>query len=223
MIRDSGEALLGILNDILDVSKLEAGKLELETVDFDLVNTVESAIDLMVGKAREKSIDLGVFVDPAARGIYRGDAPRLRQVLLNLLSNAVKFTEQGGVSVQVEVHRVTDALTGLTQLRFEVKDTGPGIPEKVCERLFQKFTQADSSITRQYGGTGLGLAICKQLVELMGGQIGVASQVGVGSTFWFEIPLARSINRLPDAESLPSHLKKLKVLLVDDLPMNLES
>jgi signal transduction histidine kinase/DNA-binding response OmpR family regulator/HPt (histidine-containing phosphotransfer) domain-containing protein len=222
VIRDSGEALLGIVNDILDVSKLEAGKLELETIEFDLVNTVESAIDLMVGKAGEKGIDLGVFVDPAARGIYRGDAPRLRQVLLNLLSNAVKFTEQGGVSVQVEVRRVTDTLTGLTHLRFEVKDTGPGIPEKVCERLFQKFTQADSSITRQYGGTGLGLAICKQLVELMGGQIGVASQVGVGSTFWFQIPLTRSSKRLPDVESLPLHLKKLKVLLVDDLPMNLE-
>jgi signal transduction histidine kinase/DNA-binding response OmpR family regulator/HPt (histidine-containing phosphotransfer) domain-containing protein len=222
VIRDSGEALVGIVNDILDISKLEAGKLELETIDFDLVNAVESAVDLMVGKAREKCIDLGVFVDPDARGIYRGDAPRLRQVLLNLLSNAVKFTEQGGVSVQVDVRCVADPQTGSTLLRFEVKDTGPGIPEKVSQRLFQKFTQADSSITRQYGGTGLGLAICRQLVELMGGQIGVASQIGAGSTFWFQLPLARSSNRLPDVESLPQHLKKLKVLLVDDLPMNLE-
>ena len=222
VIRDSGEALLEIVNDILDVSKLEAGQLELESLDFDLVNTVESAIDLMVGKAREKNIDLAVFVDPPARGVYRGDSSRLRQVLLNLLSNAVKFTEQGGVSVQVAVYRVADPTTGLAQLKFEVKDTGPGIPEKICERLFQKFTQADSSVTRRYGGTGLGLAICKQLVELMGGQIGVTSRVAVGSTFWFQIPLQRSSNSMPDVESLPLHLVKLKVLLVDDVPMNLE-
>jgi CheY-like chemotaxis protein/HPt (histidine-containing phosphotransfer) domain-containing protein len=120
------------------------------------------------------------------------------------------------------VRQVPDPRTGLTHLRFEVMDTGPGIPEKICQRLFQKFTQADSSITRQYGGTGLGLAICRQLVELMGGSIGVTSQVGVGSTFWFQVPLARSSNLLPDVASLPLHLKKLKVLLVDDLPMNLE-
>ncbi len=222
VVRDSGEALLAIVNDILDVSKLEAGKLELEQIDFDMVNTVESAISLMAGRAREKGIDLCVFVDPAARGVYRGDAARLRQILLNLLSNAVKFTEKGGVSVQVAVHRIEDPQTGQSHLRFEVKDTGPGIPEKVCERLFQKFTQADSSVTRRFGGTGLGLAICKQLVQLMSGEIGVTSRVGFGSTFWFQVSLPRSNTSVPDLGSLPLHLKDLKVLLVDDVPMNLE-
>jgi signal transduction histidine kinase/CheY-like chemotaxis protein/HPt (histidine-containing phosphotransfer) domain-containing protein len=221
-VRESGEALLGIVNDILDISKLEAGKFELEDIDFDLVNTVESAIGVMAGKAREKEIDLGSFVAADARGVYRGDPARLRQVLLNLLSNAIKFTEKGGVSVQVEVSKVEDPASGITHLRFEVKDSGIGIPEKVCERLFQKFSQADNSITRRYGGTGLGLAICRQLVELMGGRIGVASRVGTGSMFWFELGLARSTARLPDMNTLPAHLASLKVLVVDDVEMNLE-
>lgn len=222
IVRESGEALLAIVNDILDISKLESGKFELESIDFDLVNTVESAIALMDAKAREKGIDLCVFVDLVARGIYRGDPARLRQVLLNLIGNAIKFTDKGGVAVQVTVSRLSDPATGVEHLRFEVKDSGAGIPEKVCERLFQKFSQADSSVTRRYGGTGLGLAICKQLVELMHGQIGVSSHVGLGSTFWFELSLARSSARVPDLHSLPSHLKNLKVLVVDDVPMNLE-
>jgi signal transduction histidine kinase/DNA-binding response OmpR family regulator len=221
-VRESGEALLAIVNDILDISKLEAGKFELESLDFDLVNTVESAVAVMTGKAREKDIDLCCFVEPAACGVYRGDSARLRQVLLNLLSNAVKFTDKGGVSLKVNVTRVDDPATGKTQLRFEVQDCGIGIPEAVCQKLFQKFSQADNSVTRRYGGTGLGLAICKQLVELMGGMIGVHSQLGVGSTFWFEIPLLRSTTRLPDLASLPAHLPRLKVLLVDDIKMNLD-
>ncbi|MDR5729981.1 MAG: response regulator [Terriglobia bacterium] len=221
-VRESGEALLAIVNDILDVSKLESGKLELECIDFDLVNTVESAIALMNAKAQEKGLDLGVFVDLAARGVYRGDAARLRQVLLNLIGNAIKFTDKGGVSVQVIVRTVDDPGSGLSHLRFEVQDSGVGIPESVSSRLFQKFSQADSTVTRRYGGTGLGLAICKQLVELMGGQIGVSSRVGVGSTFWFQIAMARSSARVPDLHSLPGHLKELKVLVVDDVAMNLE-
>ncbi len=221
-VRESGEALLGIVNDILDVSKLEAGKVELEAIDFDLVNTVESALAVMAARAREKHIDLGAFVTPQARGVYTGDPSRLRQVLLNLLSNAIKFTEKGGVSVMVEVHKVEDPATGLNHLRFEVKDSGIGIPDKVCERLFQNFSQADSSVTRRYGGTGLGLAISRQLVELMGGRIGVSSRVGHGSTFWFEIALLRSSARLPDMNTLPAHLAHLRVLVVDDIALNHE-
>ncbi|HEX2761765.1 MAG TPA: response regulator [Rhizomicrobium sp.] len=221
-VRESGEALLAIVNDILDISKLEAGKFELEVLDFDLVNTVESAVAVMTGKAREKSIDLGCFVEPAARGVYRGDAPRLRQVLLNLLSNAIKFTDEGGVSLQVHVARLDDPATGLSHLRFEVRDCGIGIPEATCKRLFQKFNQADSSVTRRYGGTGLGLAICKQLVELMGGRIGVNSEVGVGSTFWFELSLPRSEAQLVEPDMIAAHLGHLKVLVVDDIAMNLD-
>jgi signal transduction histidine kinase/DNA-binding response OmpR family regulator len=222
LVRESGEALLAIVNDILDISKLESGKFELERIDFDLTNTVESAIALMDAKAREKGIELAVFIDLDARGVYRGDSTRLRQVLLNLIGNAIKFTEKGGVAVQVVVHRIDDPATGVSHLRFEVKDSGVGIPEKVCERLFQKFSQADTSVTRRYGGTGLGLAICKQLVELMGGRIGVVSRVGEGSTFWFELSLERSAARVPDLHSLPGHLKDLKVLVVDDVAINLE-
>jgi CheY-like chemotaxis protein len=221
-VRESGEALLAIVNDILDISKLEAGKVELETIDFDLTNTVENAIDVMAARAREKHIDLGCFIAPDARGIYRGDPARLRQVLLNLLSNAIKFTEKGGVSVLVEVRKSDDPKTGLTHLRFEVRDSGIGIPDKVSEKLFQNFSQADSSVTRRYGGTGLGLSICRQLVELMGGEIGVDSRVGAGSTFWFALALQRSQARLPDPGTLPAHLARLRVLVVDDIELNLE-
>jgi signal transduction histidine kinase/DNA-binding response OmpR family regulator len=223
IVRESGEALLTIVNDILDISKLESGKFELEAVDFDLLNTVESAISLMSPKAREKHIDLSTAVDAQTRGVYRGDPTRLRQILLNLVSNAIKFTDKGGVSVQVKVYKLEDPTTGLNHLRFEVKDSGVGIPENVCARLFHKFTQADTSVTRRYGGTGLGLAICKQLVEAMGGEIGVSSQVGVGSTFWFQLSLPRSSAQIPDLQQLPRHLKDLKVLMVDDVPMNLET
>lgn len=221
-VRESGESLLTIVNDILDISKLEAGKFELERIDFDLVNTVENAISLMAPKAREKAIDLAVFIEPNARGVYTGDPTRLRQVLLNLLGNAIKFTERGGVAVQVRVHRVEDPRTRISHLRFEVQDTGIGIPEAVCKRLFEKFSQADNSVTRRYGGTGLGLAICKQLVQLMGGEIGVNSIHGAGSTFWFQVPLVRSEALLPNVESLPDQLKTLNVLLVDDVKMNVE-
>ena len=223
VVRESGEALLTIVNDILDISKLEAGKLEIEHIDLDLVATVESATSLMAAKAREKGIDLGVFVDQATHGVYNGDPTRIRQVLLNLLGNAIKFTDKGGVSLQVFARAdAASAAQNKQMLRFEITDTGMGIPENVRERLFKKFSQVDSSVTRRFGGTGLGLAICKELVELMGGEIGVNSRVGFGSTFWVLLPLERSSATLPDHIPMPSQLKNLNVLVVDDVPMNLE-
>jgi signal transduction histidine kinase/CheY-like chemotaxis protein/HPt (histidine-containing phosphotransfer) domain-containing protein len=211
-VRDSAEALLTVINDILDVSKLEAGKLDLESIDFDLVDTVEAAVGLFAPRAQEKGIDLAIAIDPAARVGFRGDPTRLRQILLNLVGNAVKFTERGGVSVEATMG--PDAGERSARLRIEVNDTGPGMSDEVLANLFEKFNQADSSITRRFGGTGLGLTISKQLVELMGGEIGVASTPGLGSCFWFEIPFP------PAASSLPATLKGLRVLIVDDVAMN---
>jgi signal transduction histidine kinase/CheY-like chemotaxis protein/HPt (histidine-containing phosphotransfer) domain-containing protein len=224
IVQESGEGLMAILNDILDVSKLEAGKLEIEIVDFDMVATVESAAALMTSKAREKNIDLAMFVEPEARGVYRGDPTRLRQVLLNLLSNGIKFTETGGVALQVTVKLgAKSARAGdRVPLHFEVTDTGIGMAENVRERMFQKFSQADTSVTRRFGGTGLGLAICKQLVERMGGEIGVSSRPGQGSTFWFTLPLERSTASLADRQVIAAHFKNLRALVVDDIPLNLE-
>ena len=147
MVQESGESLLAMVNDILDISKLEAGKLEIETIDFDLVATVESAAALMAPKAREKNIDLAMFVEPAARGVYRGDPTRLRQILLNLLGNAIKFTEKGGVAVQVAVKLGETMRRGTARCRCasRSRDTGIGMAESVRESLFQKFSQADTS------------------------------------------------------------------------------
>jgi signal transduction histidine kinase/CheY-like chemotaxis protein/HPt (histidine-containing phosphotransfer) domain-containing protein len=223
VVQESGESLMAILNDILDVSKLEAGKLEIEIVNFDLVATVESAAALMTSKAREKNIDLVMYVEPQARGVYRGDPTRLRQILLNLLSNGIKFTEKGGVALQVAVR--LGAVPGpgdAVPLHFEVTDTGIGMAESVRERMFQKFSQADTSVTRRFGGTGLGLAICKQLVERMGGEIGVSSRPGHGSTFWFTIPLERSAADIADRRIVAGHFKNLRALVVDDIDLNLE-
>ena len=207
---ESGDALIAIVNDILDISKLESGRVELEDIEFDLADLAGKAARLLLPKAREKGIDIGVFLAPEAIGLFRGDPTRLRQVLLNLLGNAVKFTERGGVALEVGPGREG-------QLRFCVTDTGIGIAPGRASRLFQKFSQIDSSVTRRYGGTGLGLAICKQLVEAMGGAIGVDAAVPEGSTFWFELPLPRA-TAAPEVVPLLGG-RGLTALLVDEIPL----
>ncbi|HLY56822.1 MAG TPA: response regulator, partial [Stellaceae bacterium] len=219
-VQQSSESLLTVLNDVLDVAKLDDGRVQLEDIDFDLVGTVESTVTLLASKAFEKKIELAAYVDPKVRGYYRGDPNRLRQVLLNLIGNGIKFTEKGGVSV--EVSRVREQVGGpIAWARFDVKDTGIGIPEEARDKLFQKFTQVDSSTTRRYGGTGLGLAICKQLVELMGGTIGVESVAGKGSHFFFELPLAPP-ESVPADRGAMIQLGGVRALVVDDIEMNRE-
>ena len=216
-VNESGEALLTIINDILDISKLEAGKLELEAIDFDLTKTIENAVALLAPKARDKGLNIGVYVEPGLRGAYRGDPNRLRQILLNLVGNSLKFTEKGSVSI--EVYPVEGAKSD-TRLRFDVRDTGIGMSDEVRKKLFEKFNQADSSISRRYGGTGLGLAICKQLIDLMGGRIWVENTYGSGSTFFFEIDLPRTGAALPSHEEKSVYLAGMRVLVVDDIGMN---
>jgi PAS domain S-box-containing protein len=188
-VRDSAEALLAILNDILDLSKMEASKLELEKQPFDLRNLVEGVADLMAVKAQEKGVELLAFIEPDVPTELCGDSSRLRQVLVNLTGNAVKFTSAGEVSIRVKQAGAGDP----ARIRFEVKDTGVGISEDKRHLLFQPFSQVDSSTARQYGGTGLGLSIVRMLVELMGGEVGVRSEEGKGSEFWFTVPVERQL------------------------------
>ena len=183
-IRVSGESLLHIINDVLDYSKTEAGKTHFASIPFELARCCEEAADMLAAKAAAKRLDLSVFVSPACPAELCGDPGRLRQVLVNLIGNALKFTETGRIAVRVERVRPAESL-----LRFEVRDTGIGIPRSALPNLFQPFTQADSGTTRQFGGTGLGLAICKQIVETAGGRIGALSEPGQGATFWFELAL----------------------------------
>lgn len=184
----SSQQMLRIVDDILDYSKLEASKLQLESTTFNLRETLESVIQLMERPAQSKGLRLNLQIDSSVRLPVRGDSVRLRQVLSNLISNAVKFTERG--SIAITVRRIGET-SAQHQLRFEVRDTGIGIAQSAQERLFQAFSQADASTTRLYGGTGLGLAISKRIIDLMGGRIGVESDAGQGSTFWFEIPMLK--------------------------------
>lgn len=186
----SAMELLRIVDDILDFSKLEASKLELESVGVNLKELVDSVAKLMQGSATAKGLRLGVVIDPAVRLAVRGDPVRLRQVLTNLVSNAVKFTERGSVTIQIGKRGETRTHHEVT---FAIRDTGIGLTEEAAARLFKPFTQADASTTRVFGGTGLGLVICKRLVDLMEGKIGVRSEVGRGSVFWFNVPLQKAI------------------------------
>jgi PAS domain S-box-containing protein len=216
VIRQSGESLLAILNDLLDLSKIEAGKLELEETQFDIQELTRGAHATFAAVAAGKGLDFGVRVAPSAEGVYLGDPLRLRQILHNLISNALKFTEQG--SVQVAVNRRGG------ELRIAVKDTGIGIPEGKAAQLFRKFEQGDASTTRRFGGTGLGLAICRDLAEMMGGSIAVESAPGKGAAFTVRLPLKR-IGKVdePAAEPAPEIVPDetvLRVLVAEDNGMN---
>jgi signal transduction histidine kinase/DNA-binding response OmpR family regulator/HPt (histidine-containing phosphotransfer) domain-containing protein len=206
-VRRSAEGLLGVINDILDFSKIEAGRLDVDTVDFDLRAVVENAVEVVGDTARRKHLHLGADVADGIPRLVTGDPTRVRQVLVNLIGNAVKFTETG--NVYVRAHPAAEA----PYVRFEVSDTGIGIPAEAVERLFDSFAQADASTTRRFGGTGLGLTITKQLVELMGGYLGVSSVPGAGSTFWFVLPLPEG-TAAPG--SAPQGLTGARVLVVDD-------
>ncbi|MBM3628027.1 MAG: response regulator [Alphaproteobacteria bacterium] len=216
-VRESAESLLALVNDVLDVAKLESGRIDIETIDFGLADVVESAIELLAPRAHRKGLDLGVYIHPAAQLDLRGDPTRLRQVLLNLVSNAIKFTELGSIEVDVRAHRGEQ---GKVKLRVAVTDTGIGIPAEAHGRIFEKFAQADSSITRRYGGTGLGLSICRQFVEMLGGEIGVESEPERGSTFWFTLPMELASRAVPDRAAALRALAGLRALVVDDAEMN---
>jgi len=215
-VRGSGDHLLTIINDILDFSKIEAGELVVETQPFDLRECIESTLDLVAARAAEKQLDLAYEIEEGTPLGIVGDIGRVRQVILNLLGNAVKFTERGDVLVTIGATRIEGDDVAL---RFQVRDTGIGIPEDRRERVFRAFSQVDASTTRLYGGTGLGLAISKRLVELMGGEISVASEVGVGSTFTFTVATKRGPVP-PRVERSLVALAGKRVLVVDDNATN---
>jgi len=217
-VRSSGEHLLVIINDILDFSKIEAGKLSLEIIDFDLRTAVDETLDLVAKPAADKGVNLACLVHANVPSALRGDPGRLRQILLNLMSNALKFTARGEVVLSVSLAGAAD---DSVTVRFEIQDTGIGLSLETQGRLFQPFSQADSSTTRKYGGTGLGLAICKQLTELMGGQIGVESQPGAGSTFWFTVSLATQSAGTQAMDNRAAHdLRGRSLCIVDDHATN---
>jgi two-component system sensor histidine kinase/response regulator len=213
-VQSAGEALLAIINDILDFSKIEAGRLELEVIDFDLVQVIEEAAGLVASPAQRKGLELVTACAPSLPSRVRGDPARLRQILLNLASNAVKFTLEGEVVIRARV--VDDAGDHVT-VRFEVTDTGIGISEADGRRLFEPFSQADASTTRRFGGTGLGLAISRRLAAALGGELGFDSVVGRGSTFWLDLPLERQAGMAPP---VPAPAPGVTVLVVDDNETN---
>ncbi|MHB1536210.1 MAG: hybrid sensor histidine kinase/response regulator, partial [Acidimicrobiales bacterium] len=215
--RSSGEILLGLVNDILDFSKIEAGRVDLEEIDFDLRSAIEGSLDLVAAPAHQKGLELAALIGSDLPLGVRGDPGRFRQILTNLLSNAIKFTEVGEVIVKAGL---VGAAADTVELRIEVSDTGIGIGPLQREKLFESFTQADASTTRRYGGTGLGLVISKRLAELLGGEIGVDSEPGQGSTFWFTVRLACSEAATVVTPAAGAQLEGLRVLVVDDNATN---
>jgi PAS domain S-box-containing protein len=217
VIRSSADALLTVINDILDFSKIEAGKLTFEILDFDLIEAVEGTLDMLAGRAQEKEIELASAIPPNLPTRLRGDPARLRQILTNLVGNAIKFTSKGEVVVSLVKQSETDTSA---EILFNVKDTGVGVSPEAQTRLFQVFSQANSSTTRKYGGTGLGLVIAKQLATMMHGQIGVHSEMGKGSTFWFTVQLEKQTGNARSGETHSRDLFDLRVLVVDDNATN---
>ena len=216
-VRDAGTGLLTLINDILDFSKIESGKLEFEEIGFDLRYVVEGVGEMMASNAQAKRLEFTCFVDPYCEVRLRGDPERLRQVLVNLSGNAIKFTEKGNVDIHAAMVREED---NLVLIRFAISDTGVGIPQNRQEAIFTSFTQVDGSTTRRFGGTGLGLSISKRLVELMGGRMGLESEKGKGSIFWFTIPFGKQDKR----EKLPMQTRQSvrgsHILIVDDNATN---
>ncbi len=224
-IHASADALLSLINDILDFSKIEAGQLELEVLDFDLRTTVEDVADMLAMRANDKGLEFSFLIHPDVPALVRGDPGRIRQILINLTGNAIKFTEQGEVHIRVAVDEEAEHQA---TVRFSVTDTGIGIPLNHQDRLFKSFSQVDASITRRYGGSGLGLAISKQLVDMMGGEIGLESpstslrtgEGGKGSTFWFAVDLEKQPKGRKPERVLPEDIREARILIVDDHATN---
>ncbi|WP_052507565.1 response regulator [Desulfonatronovibrio magnus] len=226
-VRSSAESLLTVINDILDFSKIEAGRLDIEVIDFELEAMLRDFSDMMAVKAENKGLEFICSLEPGVPNMVQGDPGRLRQILMNLVGNAIKFTEKGEVEVRVQKENAGiedkekyDAGMLKVSLCFTVRDTGIGIPEDKKDRLFKSFSQVDTSTTRKFGGTGLGLAISKQLAELMGGTVGLESQEGRGSTFWFTVQLG--IQNRQQGKILPACLQGVHILIVDDNSTNRE-
>jgi len=221
IIHKSGENLLDLINDILDFSKIEAGKLDIELLDFDLRTMLEDTAEILALRAADKGLELICRIDPVVPSYLKGDPGRVRQILTNLIGNAIKFTHEGEVVISTSL--ASDQGKFATVL-FEVRDTGIGISPERLEAVFAPFTQADGSTTRKFGGTGLGLTICKQLAELMGGEIGVSSETGAGSTFWFTVRFEKQLeHNIPDIksfETLHADITGTRILVVDDNSTN---
>jgi signal transduction histidine kinase/CheY-like chemotaxis protein len=216
-IKVSADHLLKIINEILDFSKLESGEMQLESIEFDLNELIEQVVEILANRAHSKDLNLSYWIETHTPRLVKGDPTRLQQVLTNLIGNAIKFTDQGGVTVDV---RPLFCDTTNTTIRITVTDTGIGISPENQQKLFQSFSQADASTTRQYGGTGLGLAICQRLIDLMGGKIGVDSLPGQGSAFWVEVDLLTL--SVPVSMSIPA-LRGVSLSIFDDWPHRLEA